>query len=150
MKKLLVYSLAICTALFASCSKDSSSSDNNGGGSQITGKRISEIYYSNFEQSYISNDNGQTWALVNTTSTNNSLIRVWNWENDKLTSVDYYNQDQLDGTDNFIYNNEGLVSEIVYSFDGEETESVEFSYNGTAISQIKYFDHDTLELSYDV
>ena len=150
MKKLFVYSLAICTALFVSCSKDSSSSDNNGGGNQITGKRISEIYYSNVEQSYFSNDNGQTWSYVGSTSTDNNLVRVWHWEHDKLTSVDYYYQDHLDGTDKLNYNNEGLVSEIVYYVDGEESESVEFSYNGTAISKIKYFDHGTLESSYDV
>lgn len=150
MKKLFVYSLAICTALFVSCSKDSSSSDNNGGGNQITGKRISEIYYSNVEQSYFSNDNGQTWSYVGSTSTDNNLVRVWHWEHDKLTSVDYYYQDHLDGIDKLNYNNEGLVSEIVYYVDGEESESVEFSYNGAAISQIKYFDHGTLESSYDV
>lgn len=151
MKKLLVYSLAICLALLASCSKDSSSNGNNGGGgSQTTGKRISEIYYSYSEQDYISYDDGLTWALEYSSSSDNSLSEVWHWDNDNLLSIDYYNQNQVNGTDNLIYNNAGMVSKIVYFYEGEESESVEFSYNGTAISQIRYFYHGIMDAAYDV
>lgn len=151
MKKLLIYSLAICMALFASCSKDSSSSNsNNGGGSQTTGKRISEIYYSYTYKDYISYDYGVTWTLESSNSSDNSLSEVWHWNNDNLLSIDYYYQNLVDGTDNLFYNNAGLVSKIVYSYEGEESESVELSYNGTTISQVKFFYHGIMKSAFDV
>ena len=151
MKKLLFCSLVICMALFASCSKDSSSSNSNiGGGSQTTGKRISEIYYSYTYKDYISYDYGVTWTLESSNSSDNSLSEVWHWNNDNLLSIDYYYQNLVDGTDNLFYNNAGLVSKIVYSYEGEESESVELSYNGTTISQVKFFYHGIMESAFDV
>ena len=154
MKKLLICSLAICLALFASCSKDSSSSNSNnsggGGGSQTTGKRISEIYYNYTHKDYISYDNGLTWTLENSSSSDNTLSQVWHWNNDNLLSIDYYYQGEVDGTDNLIYNDAGLVSKIVYTYEGEESETAELSYNGATISQMKFFNHGIMESAFDI
>lgn len=62
MKKFLCITFAIFMTLFTSCSEDSGSSGNGGGGN-VTGKKISSIYYDYSYYGEQSSDYGQTWEF---------------------------------------------------------------------------------------
>lgn len=140
MKKLLFCSLVICMALFASCSKDSSSTGNNGGGGggNITvGKKISELYHSEENYAYVSYDNGITWTQIGHYESDNQLKERWHWNNDKITSIDYYHSGQYEYTYDFSYNSDGLVSQIVRDWEGVEKTVI--SYNNQTISKFEQY-----------
>ena len=154
MKKLLLFTFVICMALFTSCTDDSSSGGGGGGGGQTTLKKISEKYYGYTTKCYRSYDYGQTWTLEDVWSNDMSLSQVWNWDENKISSIDYYDNyygtSQCYSTDRFYYNNNGLVSKIVYTYQGEESESVEFTYNGNQLKVIKYYYHNQLESANEI
>lgn len=149
MKKILIYAFAICIALSTSCSKDNPSPSSGGG--QTTSKRIDEIYKNFICKYYLSYDEGQTWTLIDSINEGIRPKADWHWENDQITSVDYYDYgDGITGTDTFFYNDEGLVSKLVYTSEESGMEIAEFTYDNNIISHIDYYYQDALDTSYDL
>lgn len=137
MKKLLLITFVIFMAFFTSCTKDSSSNGGNGGGGNTTiGKKISEIYRYEEDYDYVSYDNGLTWSQIGHYETNNQLKERWHWHDDKITSIDYYYNDQYEYTYDFSYSN-GLVSQIVRDWEG--VEKIVISYNNQTVNKFEQY-----------
>ncbi len=125
----------------ASCNKDKDS--NNGGtpgGTQTVLKKISQVHYDEFYQSWSSEDYGETWTL--NSSSNYSDKDRWEWDGDKIKRIKNYNNNGiLSYMEEFFYNSDNLVSEI------RETEckdndswSIKFSYTNKRLSNIEFFE----------
>jgi len=144
MNRVLLYIFAICMVFVTSCKKEMVCDNPN------NIKKISEIYISYNYHYYTSNDQGHTWTLYDSDSFENRLFAVWHWDKDKISSIDHYDESQIDATDNFYYNNEGLVSKIINTYRGAEVGRMEYTYNKAYISHMDYFYQNALESTYDL
>ncbi len=126
MKKLLLSTLVLCMAFFASCSKDSDSAANSGGGSS-TLKRIHETYQDETYYQMEWNEETQVWDTTYHYIGHPSLTSTWNWNGNNLTSIS--GGDYL--AVNFYYNDANLVTKIVSrTTDGhQESDTTYFYYN---------------------
>lgn len=125
MKKLLLSTLVLCMAFFASCSKDSDSASNSGGGSTL--KRLHESYQDETYYRMEWNEETQVWDTTYHYIGEPFLTSTWNWNGNNLTSIS--------GGDwlavNFYYNDANLVTKIVSrTTDGhQESDTTYFYYN---------------------
>lgn len=108
MKKILLSAFVLCMALFVSCSKDSDSAANSGGGSS-TLKRLHETYQDETCYQMEWNEETQVWDTTDHHIGEPSLTSTWNWNGNNLTSIS--NGDWL--AINFYYNDANLVTKIV-------------------------------------
>lgn len=153
MKKFFLSTLVICMALFVSCSKDSSSSSSGDGDGTTTtvGKKINRIYRSIDYQSWYSTDQGQTWIDNGHEYVDNELRESWNWDGDKITSINYYYNGEISDRDVFSYNNSGQVTNISYYYENNLEGEFVLTYNGQLVSEFKYYEENNiLEAAYEV
>lgn len=138
MKKLLISALFVCVALLSSCGEDPVTPIPTPSSSS---KKISEIYYEFERHDYISNDNGQTWNEYNSEYQDKELRERWNWDGDKLYSIENYSQFIYDDLSlNFTYEN-GMVSEITAPAIDEKMVCY---YDNDKISRIEFVSEDKL------
>lgn len=140
--------------LCVSCKKDKDSSTNNGGGSTTPIKKISEVYFGYYESYEVSYDDGQTWEEYGNYSCDDYLYISYNWEDDHLASIDYYD---IEGNnyehESFSYNESDLVKRISSYYNyiwGNYTEDIEYTYNGNKIISFNAYFDDELYASYDI
>lgn len=152
MKRFLFSAVAICMALFTSCSDSTTSAYSGGGGGSTTvGKKINRIYRSSEYQSWYSTNQGQSWTTISHEYGDNELRELWNWDGNKITSINYYYNGEISSRDVFSYNNSGKVSKISYYYRNDLEENFVFTYNGQLVSEFKYFDeNDILDAAYEV
>lgn len=126
MKKILLSAFVLCMALFVSCSKDSDSAANSGGGSS-TLKRLHETYQDETYYRMEWNEETQVWDTTYHYIGQPSLTSTLNWNGNNLTSIS--NGDWL--AVNFYYNDANLVTKIVSrTTDGhQESDTTYFYYN---------------------
>ncbi len=133
MKKLLYITFAIFMTLFASCSQDSGSSGNGGGGN-VTGKKISSIYYDYTYYGELSSDYGQTWEVSNNYH-ESYKDSDWTWDNNKLMQITKYNENNnVRRTIRFEYNNNQITRFIEES--DETFTIVDLIYSANRIVKI--------------
>ena len=136
MKKLLLSALALCMALFVSCSKNSDSAASSGdSGGGVTSKRIYEIYKGWKTTTYCLNDDGQTWDLVSEHEYPYELDHIYHWDGNKIIAMDDYSNGVLGKVRTFEYNDAGLVSKTTYN-----NSSTIFSYNSNSqINKLEFY-----------
>lgn len=127
MKKLLLSTLVLCMAFFASCSKDSDSASNSGGGSTL--KRLHKYYQDETEYRMEWNEETQVWDTTDHHIGHPSLTSTWNWNGNNLTSIS--NGDWL--AVDFYYNDANLVTKIVSRTTDaqQEYDTTYFYYNSS-------------------
>lgn len=153
MKKALLSALAICMIFLASCNKDNNSGNGGTpGGTQTVLRKISQVHYDEFYQSWSSEDYGETWTL--NSSSNYSDKDRWEWDGNKIKMVKNYNEDGiLSYIDEFFYNSDNLVSEIRETYCNEDEDyywSLKFSYTNKKFSKIEIFEDGYEEDKWDV
>ncbi len=150
MRKIYFSVLALCMAILVSCSKDSNSSSNGGGGGNTTvGKKISEIYEAHSYIEEESTDYGQTWSQTYSYSYDSELDEAWNWNGDKITSIDYYYESEIYGSDVFTYDSGGNVSKITYS-NSDYSDYIKFTYSGSKISKFEIYEDAILDEAWEL
>jgi hypothetical protein len=119
MKKVLILSLcAVLCAALTSCEKEKS-------GVYNPKKKIQKIYYEN---------NGEK-----------VLDQVWNWNDKTLSSIDYYYNGTVSGSDIYSYDSENRIVRIT-----EDDETLDFVYENDRIKTINYSWDGDLEESYNM
>ena len=119
MKKLLLSAFVLCMALCVSCSKNSdsaASSGDSGGGGGSTLKRVHELYQKEGILRLEWNEDSQTWDTTKFEEYDLGLTRVFNWDNDKLTSITNKNNIPIMA---LIYNSNGFVSSVIDKMDND-------------------------------
>ena len=114
-KSLLIISLLAVVFSFSSCKKD--------GHVYNPGKRISRMYV----------DWGEGEGRM--------LHEVWNWGEDNLKSIDHYSYGSLSWTEDFSYNEEGMLTSVEDFRYGELTE---YKYDGRFVTRASYYEDGTL------
>ena len=69
------------------------------------------------------------------------LREVWNWGEDNLKSIDHYSYGSLSWTEDFSYNEEGMLTSVEDFRYGELTE---YKYDGRFVTRASYYEDGTL------
>lgn len=73
------------------------------------------------------------------------LREVWNWDDNRLESVDHYDSGSVDWTEYYTYNDNGQIERVD---DYRYNEYVEYEYEGTKLTRVGYYDEGSLEEEY--
>lgn len=75
------------------------------------------------------------------------LFAVWNWDGDKLKTIDYYNyKGEIDYTEYYIYNEDGRIGFVNCP---ELEEMIKYEYDGNKLSKAFYYEKGSMETEYD-
>lgn len=132
MMKKALFTMAVLAmvGLMVSCQKDGVFSPKN---------KVSKIY-----REYQEIRDGQT---VNSMS--KTLYNVWNWQDDKLVSIDYMSGGQVSYTETYTYDGDHIVSAAcTYEGSTEVFSNQVMTYDGSKLVKIEYFSRGTLTSTY--
>ena len=132
MKKLNLLALGLCMAALFSCGKDDSNTP--GGGSHTEKAKISAVWEEYSEYREESTDGGNSWHVIGSEYQDKYKKESWSWDGNRLSCITEHYSSGGGYDYNFLYNEDGRISEII---NGDSKCEVE--YDGNRISRIENF-----------
>ena len=129
MKKINLLALGLCMAALFSCGKDDS--DTPGGGANTEKVKISAIWEHTTHYYEESTNGGNSWHVIGSEYQDEYKEKSLSWDGNRLSCITEHYSFGGEYNYNFLYNEDGRISEIIYG-----DIKLEVEYDDNRISRI--------------